>query len=81
MSRRRAKRDKEPLEVRLSFTIRTGNRDEDEYRLLRDKRVPMVGSVFQYRDKAARFLALSLMRVAAMNKSVLRSALRRRRVA
>lgn len=81
MPRRRATKDQEPLEVRLSFTIRTGGRDEDEYRLLQDKRVPMVGSVFQYRDRAARFLALSLMRVAAMNKSVLRSALRRRRVA
>ncbi len=78
MRRRRAKKDEEPLEVRLSFTVRTGKEPDDEFRLLEDKHVPMVGSVFQYRDRAARFLAVSLMKVAAMHKGVLRGALRRK---
>ena len=78
MPRRRARKEQKPLEVRLSFTVRTGQQPADEFRILQDQRVPMVGSVFMYRDKAARFLAVSLMRVAAMHKGVLRSALRRR---
>lgn len=77
MSRRRASREKEPLEVRLSFTVRTGKGPGEEFHLLEDQRVPMAGSVFQYRDKAARFLAMALVRVAAMHKGVLRGALRR----
>lgn len=65
--------------MRLSFTVRTGAGPGEEFRLLEDQPVPMVGSVFQYRDRAARFLAVSLMRVAALHKGVLRSALRKRR--
>jgi hypothetical protein len=62
---------REPLDVRLSFVVRTGDDPEDTLTVLDEKEVIMVDSVFKYRDKAQRFLALTLVRVAATNKKVM----------
>ena len=68
----RRKRKPEPVDLRLSFTVRTGDEEEDVVTILDEKELKMVGSVFQYRDKAARFLAMSLVKVAATNRKVFR---------
>ncbi len=67
----RRKKPREPLDVRLSFTVRTGDEPEDTLTILDEKEIKMVDSVFSYRDKAQRFLALTLVRVAATNRKVM----------
>lgn len=71
-SERSKRRKPEPVDLRLSFVVRTGDEDEDVVTILDEKELKMVGSVFQYRDKAARFLAMSLVKVAATNRKVFR---------
>lgn len=68
---KRRDRKPEPLDVRLSFVVRTGDDPDDSLTILDEQDVKMVGSVFSYRDRAARFLALSLVKVAATNKKVM----------
>lgn len=65
------RRKPEPLDVRINFVVRTGEDPEDEMTILDNKEVKMVDSVFKYRDKSARFLALTLVKVAATNKKVM----------
>lgn len=66
----RRNRKQEPLDLRLSFTVRTGDEPEDVVTIMDERELKMVGSVFQYRDQAARFLAMTLVKVAATNRKV-----------
>ena len=72
LAEKRRKRKEEPLDLRLSFVVKTGDEEEDVVTIMDEKEIKMVGSVFQYRDQAARFLAMSLVKVAATNKKVFR---------
>ncbi len=56
--------------MRMSFTVRTGDEEEDVITIMDERELKMVGSVFQHRDKAARFLAMTLVKVAATNRKV-----------
>ncbi len=67
---KRRKRVQAPLDLRLSFTVRTGDEEEDVITIMDERELKMVGSVFQYRDQAARFLAMTLVKVAATNRKV-----------
>ena len=69
--RKSRSKTREPLDVRLSFVVRTGDEPEDTLTVLDEKEILMADSVFKYRDKAQRFLALTLVRVAATNKKVM----------
>lgn len=64
------RRKPEPLDVRMSFTVRTGEEPDDVVTIMDEKELKMVGSVFQYRAQAARFLAMTLVKVAATNRKV-----------
>jgi hypothetical protein len=55
--RRSARR--EPLEVVLSFKVRFGEAPHEQVTLVDERRLPLVGSVFDNRDRIAReFLRL-----------------------
>ena len=54
-SRRRKRREVEPLKVNLTVAVRFGEDDEDRVVLLDDREVHMIGSIFRYRDKIARY--------------------------
>lgn len=69
--RKSRKKTREPVDLRLSFVVRTGDDPEDSLTVLDEKEIKMVDSVFKYRDKSQRFLALTLVRVAATNKKVM----------
>lgn len=71
-SSRRQRREPEPVDLRLSFTVRTGDEEDDVITIMDERELKMVGSVFQYRDQAARFLAMTLVKVAATNRKVFR---------
>jgi hypothetical protein len=70
-TRRRKRSRPEPLEVRVSLSFRFGDEPEDRVLMLDDRRVPMVGSVFEYRDRIARSFALLLLRAGASQPKVL----------
>lgn len=68
----RKKRKQEPVDIRMSFVVRTGDEPDDVVTIMDERELKMAGSVFQYRDQAARFLALTLVKVAATNRKVFR---------
>lgn len=52
-------RKREPLEVILSFKMKFGEAPHEQLTLVNERRVPLVGSVFENRDRIAReFLRL-----------------------
>lgn len=66
-----SRRPSEPLEVRLSVSFRFGDEAGDRITMMNDRRVPLVGSVFDSRDAIVRGFA----------RLVLQAALRQPRVA
>lgn len=65
-----ARRKREPLAVNVTLVVRTGSEPEDQLTLLDDRTIPMLGSVFEYRNRITRFFFSSLLRVAATSPSV-----------
>lgn len=56
---RRVRRKRPPLEVSLTFKVNFGDSPADQLTLVDERRVPLVGSVFDNRDRIAReFLRL-----------------------
>jgi hypothetical protein len=71
LGRARQKRRK-PMDVVLTLKINLGDHPGDAITLLEERRVPLVGSVFENRDRIAReFLAL-LMKAGAHPRSLRR---------
>lgn len=52
----------EPLDVQVSLSFRFGEEEGDKVTMLNERSIPMVGSVFQYRDRIARSFALLMLR-------------------
>lgn len=65
-------RKREPLAVNVTLVVRTGPEPENQFTLLDNRKIPMVGSVFEYRNRISRFFVSSLLRVAATSPSVYR---------
>lgn len=66
------RRRQEPLEVRLTFRINYGDTPAEAVTVMNDRRVPMVNSVFDNRDRIVRFLATSILRVGMAQPKVVR---------
>ena len=49
-SDRTKSRDKEPLDVELTLSFRFGDEADDKITMIDNRRIPMVGSVFEKRD-------------------------------
>lgn len=49
--------------MRLTFKINFGDTPDDAVTVMNERRVPMVNSVFDQRDRIIRTFAMSLMRV------------------
>lgn len=67
---RRLRRKPEPLKVNLTVTVRFGDEEEDQVVLLDDREVVMIGSIFRYRDKIARYTVTGLFRAAMLQPKV-----------
>ena len=57
------RKPREPLDVRLTFKINFGDTPADAVTVMSERRVPMVNSVFDQRDRIIRTFAMSLLRV------------------
>lgn len=61
-ARERRRREQEPLEVRLTMRFNFGDTPDEAVTVMNDRRVPMVGSVFDSRDRILRSFATLLVR-------------------
>lgn len=66
----RAERD--PLEINLTLVIRTGPDPVDRFTIMNNRKIPMVGSVFEYRNRIQRFVVRALLKVASSSPAVYR---------
>jgi hypothetical protein len=71
-SPRRRRAAKAPLEVRLSLKVRFGEEPDESVVLMQDRRVPMVNSVFENRDRILRSFTLLLLRASMSQPKVMR---------
>lgn len=62
----RRRRERDPLQLRLSVSVRFGDAPDEKVVLMDDRDIQMVGSVFRYRDKMARFMVTGLLRAAML---------------
>lgn len=69
---RRRRREKVPLEVQLSLAMRFGEDPQDVVTVMENRRVPMVGSVFAYRDRILRAGTYLLVRAGLAQPRVAR---------
>lgn len=60
--RRKGKRD--PLEMRMTVVVRTGENPEDQLTLMNNRKLHMIGSVFEHRVRIQRYIVTSLFKVA-----------------
>lgn len=69
-SKRRSRRQAEPLKLKLTVAVRFGEEDEDRVVLVDDREVAMFGSIFRYRDLIARYTVTGLFRAAMLQPKV-----------
>lgn len=62
----------EPLEVRLSLKVKFGSEPGESVVLMTDRRVPMVDSVFQNRDRILRGFTMLLLKASLAQPKVVR---------
>ena len=64
------RRQRPPLEVRLTVVVSFGPEEDDQVTVINDRKIWMVGSIFQYRDRVARLAMATLIRAALMQPKV-----------
>ena len=64
-----------PLEVRLSLKVRFGEGTSETVTMIDDRRVPMVSSVFDNRDRILRAFTMLLLRASLSQPKVMREIL------
>lgn len=74
-----SRRRQPPLEVVLTFKMNFSHRPEDALTLIKNRRLPLVGSVFQNRDRIARGMVRLLITASARQPQVWRGVLSLRR--
>lgn len=64
------RREKKPLDVRLTMRVRFGQEPHEEVTVVNDRRLKLVGSAFKYRDKAINFVVYEVLRAGARQPKV-----------
>lgn len=65
-------RRKKPLDIVLTLKINLGDHPRDAVTLIEERRVPLVGSVFENRDRIAREFLSLLMKAGAQPRALRR---------
>ncbi|HUS24063.1 MAG TPA: hypothetical protein VM369_03870 [Candidatus Binatia bacterium] len=78
IAKRRHRKRREPLDVELTVVMKFGDSPRESVTLLRERRMPLVGSVFENRDRIARAFLRLLVR-SGRRPEVLKHLLPRRR--
>jgi len=66
------RRAPQPVDVHLTLKMNFGDEKDDAITVIDNRRVPMVGSVFTYRDKIVRGFALLLVKTGLAQPRVAR---------
>ncbi len=69
-ARERRRRAQEPLEIRMTMRFNFGDTPEEAVTVMNDRRVPMVGSVFDSRDRILRGFTALLVRASMSQPKV-----------
>lgn len=64
------RREKKPLDVRLTMRVRFGKEPDEQVTVVDDRRLKLIGSAFQYRDRAINFLVYEVLRAGARQPKV-----------
>lgn len=72
---KRPRRPKTPMELQLTVSFRFGDEPNDRITVLDNRRVPLVGSIFDSRDAIVRGFLRMVMKAAAMQPKVARELL------
>lgn len=64
------RRKKKPLDVRLTMRVRFGESEDEQVTVVDDRRLKLIGSAFQYRDRAVNFLVYEVLRAGARQPKV-----------
>jgi len=75
---RSRQRRKQPMDVILTLKINFGDSPGDAMTLIEERQVPLVGSVFENRDRIAREFLRLLLKAGARQPRVLKTMLSRR---
>lgn len=67
---RERRRRPEPLDVRLSLRFKFGDAPGESVQMIDDRRVPLVGSVFESRDRILRAFAMSMLKAGMLQPKV-----------
>jgi hypothetical protein len=78
IAKRLKRRRPPPLEVELTVVMNLGDAPQDAVTLVRERRVPLVGSVFENRDRIARSFLRLIAASPLRSRNVMRKILRRR---
>lgn len=70
--RSRRSRRQQPLRIELSLAVNVGDEPEDRVTILNEREIPMVDSVFRYRDRITRFGIGMVWRVVARSPAAYR---------
>ncbi len=68
---KRRRREREPLEVRLSLRFTFGDEPGEHVQMIEDRQVPLVGSVFDNRDRILRSFAMLMLRAGMVQPKVI----------
>tara|TARA_R110000787_G_scaffold13918_28_gene43304 strand:+ start:2659 stop:2931 length:273 start_codon:yes stop_codon:yes gene_type:complete len=74
-SDRTKSRDKEPLDVELTLSFRFGDEADDKITMIDNRRIPMVGSVFEKRDLLIRNFVKLMVKAGVSQPKVVRELL------
>jgi hypothetical protein len=64
------RREKKPLDIRLTMRVRFGEQPEEQVTVVNNRRLRLVGSAFKYRDRAVNFLVYEVLRAGARQPKV-----------
>ncbi len=69
---KRRGRNTEPLEVRMTLRFKFGDDPDDAVTVMNDRKVPLVGGIFQSRDRIVRAFAVLLVKTGMAQPKVIR---------
>jgi hypothetical protein len=68
--RRAARRVREPLDIKLTLAFRFGDEPGDRVMMMNERSIPLVGTVFESRDRILRAFSKLLFKAAATQPKV-----------
>jgi hypothetical protein len=70
--RKRSRRQKEPMDLQLSLRMNFGDKPDDAITVMDNANIPLVGSVFDSRDRIMRAFAMTMLKVGLAQPRVAR---------